>query len=84
MLDELGETDALRTALRREPLQFDDEVPARVMLMVGPEGGWTPREREWADRYGVERVGLGRLVLRTETAALVAAAVLQWEAGELG
>ena len=84
LLDELGETDALRTALRREPLQFDDEVPARVMLMVGPEGGWTPREREWADRYGVERVGLGRLVLRTETAALVAAAVLQWEAGELG
>lgn len=86
MLDELGEVDALRMALRREPLQWDDdrEIQTRVMLLVGPEGGWTPREREWAERYGVESVGLGRLVLRTETAALVAAAVLQWEAGELG
>jgi 16S rRNA (uracil1498-N3)-methyltransferase len=86
MLDELGEVDALRSALRREPLQWDDDnqVQTRVMLLVGPEGGWTPREREWAERYGAESVGLGRLVLRTETAALVAAAVLQWEAGELG
>jgi 16S rRNA (uracil1498-N3)-methyltransferase len=86
MLDELSEADALREALRREPLQWDEDesAPARVMIMVGPEGGWTQREREWAERYGVETVGLGRLVLRTETAALVATAVLQWEAGELG
>lgn len=86
MLDELSETDALRAALRRDPLQWDEETqtPARVMLLVGPEGGWTQEEREHAERYGVEAVGLGRLVLRTETAALVAAAVLQWEAGELG
>jgi 16S rRNA (uracil1498-N3)-methyltransferase len=86
MLDELSEADALREALRREPLQWDDDLgtPARVMLLVGPEGGWTQREREWAERYGVEAVGLGRLVLRTETAALVATSVLQWEAGELG
>jgi 16S rRNA (uracil1498-N3)-methyltransferase len=84
MLDELGETGALRAALEREPLKLDDDVPARVMLLIGPEGGWTAREREWAERYGVEFVGLGRLVLRTETAALVATSVLQWEAGELG
>jgi 16S rRNA U1498 N3-methylase RsmE len=42
----------LREALRREPLQWDEDgsVPARVMIMVGPEGGWTQREREWAER----------------------------------
>jgi 16S rRNA (uracil1498-N3)-methyltransferase len=83
MLDELGETGALRTALRNQPLIGEPDAPAKVMLLVGPEGGWTGREREWAQRYGVEPVGLGRLVLRTETAALVAASVLQWEAGEL-
>jgi 16S rRNA (uracil1498-N3)-methyltransferase len=54
------------------------------MILIGPEGGWTAREREWAERYGVEAVGLGRLILRTETAALVAATILQWEAGMLG
>jgi hypothetical protein len=39
MLDELSEADALREALRREPLQWDEDgsVPARVMIMVGPK-----------------------------------------------
>jgi 16S rRNA (uracil1498-N3)-methyltransferase len=83
MLDELGESGALRKALQQEPLESEPGVPAKVMLLVGPEGGWTEREREWAQRYGAEPVGLGRLVLRTETAALVATSVFQWEAGEL-
>jgi 16S rRNA (uracil1498-N3)-methyltransferase len=84
MLDEQPETESLRSALERDPLQLEDDVPARVMLLIGPEGGWTQREREWAERYGVEPVGLGHRILRTETAALVAAAILQWQAGEVG
>lgn len=92
MLDERGGTETLKQALAREAiiadedrvLEEDEIVPRRVMLLVGPEGGWTEREREWADRYGVESVGLGRSILRTETAALVAVSLLQWEAGELG
>jgi 16S rRNA (uracil1498-N3)-methyltransferase len=88
MLDERGGTETLRAALTREPLidpsSTGEEPPRRVMLLVGPEGGWTERERDWADRYGVESVGLGRSILRTETAALVATSILQWEAGELG
>ncbi len=91
MLDERGGSETLRQALTRESLLSsedrvldDDESPRRAMILVGPEGGWTEREREWADRYGVESVGLGRSILRTETAALVATAILSWEAGELG
>ena len=92
MLDERGGSETLRAALTREGLiakdesstGIEDETPRRAMILVGPEGGWTEREREWADRYGVESVGLGRSILRTETAALVAAAILGWEAGELG
>jgi 16S rRNA (uracil1498-N3)-methyltransferase len=53
------------------------------MLLVGPEGGWTDEERDGADRYGAESISLGPRVLRTETAALVAATILQWEAGEI-
>lgn len=82
MLDEGDGVESLREALQRDPVPWDDEVPPRVMLLIGPEGGWTEREREWADRYGAERVGLGRRILRTETAALVAATILSWEAGE--
>ena len=84
MLDELPETEALRMALQREPLVFNEGEQTRIMLLIGPEGGWTQREREWAERYGVEAVGLGRRILRTETAAMVASAILQWEAGEIG
>jgi 16S rRNA (uracil1498-N3)-methyltransferase len=86
MLDERPDIESLRAVLSRAPLLPEDEpgVPPRVMLLIGPEGGWTDREREWAERYGVEAVGLGSRILRTETAALVAAAVLQWEAGDLG
>lgn len=84
MLDERPEAEPLRQALEREPLELSGDTPARVMLLIGPEGGWTEREREWCDRYGVEAISLGRRVLRTETAAMIASAILQWEAGELG
>ena len=84
MLDERPEAEPLRAALERESLETGGDAPTRVMLLIGPEGGWTEREREWCDRYGVEAVNLGRRVLRTETAALIAAAILQWEVGELG
>ena len=87
LLDEDPAAPGLRAALQRDPL-FDPAGPAdepvRVMLVVGPEGGWSAREREWAGRYGAESVGLGRLILRTETAALAVAAILQWECGEIG
>jgi len=84
LLDESENAEPLRAALEREPLALENDEPMKVMLLVGPEGGWSESEREQAERYGAESVHLGRLILRTETAALVAAALLQWEAGELG
>jgi 16S rRNA (uracil1498-N3)-methyltransferase len=45
---------------------------ARPMVLVGPEGGWD--EEELA--AGLPLVGLGPSVLRTETAAVVAGALL--------
>ena len=82
-LDEGEEALSLRETLAQTPVEWDAEAPPRVMIVVGPEGGWTEREREWAARYGAESVHLGSRILRTETAALVAAAILSWEAGEL-
>jgi 16S rRNA (uracil1498-N3)-methyltransferase len=84
MLDESPDAPTLRQVLTSAPLFDETDEPIRVMFLIGPEGGWSAREREWAERYGAEAVGLGRLVLRTETAALAAAAILQWEAGDLG
>lgn len=41
-------------------------------LLIGPEGGLSPRELELVDSAGFERVSLGPLTLRTELAAAVA------------
>ena len=82
-LDESEDALALRETLARNPIEWDEDAPPRAMIVVGPEGGWTNREREEAERYGAQSVSLGSRILRTETAALVAATILSWEAGEL-
>ena len=50
--------------------------PARVVLMVGPEGGFTEVESTFARQRGFIELKLGPRVLRTETAALAALAAL--------
>ena len=57
--------------------------PARVSLLVGPEGGFAPEEVEEARQLGFLPVSLGPRILRTETAAIAAAAVLQYALGDL-
>jgi 16S rRNA (uracil1498-N3)-methyltransferase len=46
-------------------------------LCVGPEGGWTERERESALRAGWQATTLGENILRAETAALTAVSQIQ-------
>jgi 16S rRNA (uracil1498-N3)-methyltransferase len=47
-----------------------------VALLVGPEGGWTEAERAQAAAAGWQAASLGPLVLRAETAAIAALAVI--------
>jgi 16S rRNA (uracil1498-N3)-methyltransferase len=56
----------------------------RVALMIGPEGGWTESERQRATDAGWTAVSLGPLILRAETAAVAALAVVggAWLAGK--
>jgi len=71
----------LRDVLRAAgPLRRGDTV----LIVVGPEGGFTDAEVAEARRRGIAPVGLGRRILRTETAALVAAACVFYETGEMG
>jgi 16S rRNA (uracil1498-N3)-methyltransferase len=55
----------------------------RVTAVVGPEGGWSDRELKLFAKHGCQPVTLGPRVLRTETAAIVAVALIQHEAGDL-
>jgi len=47
-----------------------------VVLLVGPEGGWTDRERERISGAGWCAVSLGAQILRAETAAIAALAIV--------
>lgn len=54
-----------------------------VIALIGPEGGWSDREIELMEMRGCLAVTLGRRILRTETAAIVAATLLQHLLGDL-
>ena len=54
----------------------------RIELFVGPEGGFTDAEIDWAQRHDVRPITLGPRVLRAETAGLVATAAILFHAGE--
>lgn len=60
-----------------------DASPRRATIVIGPEGGLSRDEVEAAKRSGGRVVTLGPRVLRTETAAIVAAAVTMFAAGEM-
>jgi 16S rRNA (uracil1498-N3)-methyltransferase len=55
-----------------------------LALVIGPEGGLTRSEVARLTEAGARPVTLGRLVLRTETAALAALAVIRHREGALG
>jgi 16S rRNA (uracil1498-N3)-methyltransferase len=50
-----------------------------VLYLVGPEGGWTHSEVDSAVKQGFSPVGLGPTILKAETAAVVATALIRYE-----
>jgi 16S rRNA (uracil1498-N3)-methyltransferase len=52
------------------------------LLIIGPEGGFSPSEAELALAKGFRYVSLGRRILRAETAALYAASVFGYAVEE--
>jgi 16S rRNA (uracil1498-N3)-methyltransferase len=57
---------------------------ASAAVVIGPEGGLTPEEVAQGESYGFLAVRLGERILRTETASVVAVALLQYHFGDLG
>ena len=59
-------------ALRTNP-------PKTVAIVVGPEGGFSPDEAEKAETCGLSLLGIGKRILRTESAAAFVLACLSSE-----
>ncbi|NZA26737.1 16S rRNA (uracil(1498)-N(3))-methyltransferase [Luteimonas sp. SJ-92] len=62
---------------------LDAPAAATLTIAVGPEGGWSPRDRAVLLEAGFAGVRLGPRVLRTETAGIAAIATLQARFGDL-
>ena len=55
----------------------------KVALVIGPEGGFSEDEVNLAGAHGIRVVSLGERILRMETAAVVAAAIILHSLGDL-
>ena len=66
------------------PLAAISAPPTKVCLLIGPEGGFSDNEYEDAEVVGFRPVAIGPRILRTETAAIAALAILQSLWGDLG
>ena len=53
--------------------------PRSVLILVGPEGDFTPAELAFARRHGCQPITLGPIILRVETAAIYCLSVLSYE-----
>ncbi|MFH1873671.1 MAG: RsmE family RNA methyltransferase [Pseudomonadota bacterium] len=56
-------------------------LKSQVLLIIGPEGGFTKSEVELARKNGASSVSLGSQILRVETAAIASLAIVQYELG---
>ncbi len=72
----LDEDAAAPPLLARLPPAAERSATDLVSLLSGPEGGWTDQERRKAFEAGWIAVSLGPQILRAETAAIAAIAVL--------
>jgi 16S rRNA (uracil1498-N3)-methyltransferase len=74
----IGDTEAAA-----EPIKHLSLPKPPIVLLIGPEGGFADSEISEAVKAGAKRISLGPRILRTETAGLVAAALLQSYFGDL-
>lgn len=71
-----------KTRLREAIANY--QKPSKVAVMVGPEGGWSEEEVNKAMLRGFNPCSLGGRILRTETASLVACALVLFYWNGLG
>lgn len=67
----------------QQALQKQGNNLRSVAIFIGPEGGFDPQEMELFEQADVKPVSLGKRILRMETAAIVAPALILYELGQM-
>ncbi len=72
----------LHSTLKSLPNRHPANHPQSIAIFIGPEGGFEKDEIMYAHSRGIVPVTLGARILRAETAAVVAVAIVLYEFGE--
>jgi 16S rRNA (uracil1498-N3)-methyltransferase len=78
LLSERPGARPLRELLEPVATKRLEDGPARIVVAIGPEGGWTDGEFGSAGECGFAEAALGANILRTETAVCAALAAVQY------
>ena len=78
MLAERREGKSLQT------VNLPQDARGSILVLIGPEGGWSQEEAQIAEQAGIVSITLGQHILRSETAAIAAISILQSRLGTLG
>lgn len=70
---ERSQESTLKSALKKI------ENKGKILVIIGPEGGFSERETELFKKYEIFRVSLGKLILRAETAVISALSNIIYE-----
>ncbi len=70
-LDNVNPADSLVNVLKNQQKKSD-----LIVAAIGSERGWTNKERNLLEQNGFVRCGMGKRIMRTETAATVAASII--------
>jgi len=71
------------STMNLEQLQSQISPPCSINILIGPEGGLSPDEREFLSERNFKSIRLGPRILRTETAGMSMISLLQYLWGDL-
>ncbi|GAB6138341.1 16S rRNA (uracil(1498)-N(3))-methyltransferase [Halanaerobaculum tunisiense] len=63
---------------------LQEEEAKKIVIFVGPEGGFSSEEVTKVKEAGMRSVSLGPRILRSETAGITAVSIAQYDLGDLG
>jgi 16S rRNA (uracil1498-N3)-methyltransferase len=75
----IGSLQADARPMKKALAEFGANRPKSVLILIGPEGDFTPAEVALAKSHGCRPISLGPIILRTETAAIYCLSVLNHE-----
>jgi 16S rRNA (uracil1498-N3)-methyltransferase len=87
LLQEIGNRECAWIAYEKGGLPLAEAMASakdEILLIVGPEGGFTESEIEEAKEAGAVPISLGSRILRTETAPLMALSCILFARQDLG